>query len=124
MSRKEFEIYYNASRQGFGSVLMQEGKMIAYASRQLKKHGCNYPTHVFELAAIVLALRIWRHYLFGERCHIFIDHKNHLGKANDVANVLSKKSKHAKSSLYGIRVALLGELRSSTAVLAVERKNK
>lgn len=50
--------------------------------------------------------------------------EDHLGKANDVANVLSKKSKHAKSSLYGIRVALLGELRSSTAVLAVERKNK
>lgn len=50
--------------------------------------------------------------------------EDHLGKANDVANVLSKKSKQAKSSLYGIRVSLLGELRSSTAVLAVERKNK
>lgn len=55
---------------------MQEGKVIAYASRQLKLHECNYPLHDFELAAIIPALKIWRHYLFGEMCNIFIDHKS------------------------------------------------
>ena len=55
---------------------MQERKVIAYASRQLKKHECNYPTHDLELAAVVLALKIWRHYLFEEKCNIFTDHKS------------------------------------------------
>ena len=55
----EFEVYCNASRQGLGCVLMQKGKVIAYASRQLKKHECNYPTHDLELAVVVLALKIW-----------------------------------------------------------------
>ena len=50
--------------------------VIAYGLRQLKKNKCNYPTHDPELEAIVLALKIWRHYLFGEKCHIFIDHKS------------------------------------------------
>lgn len=76
VSGKKFMIYCDASRQGLGCVLMQEGKVIAYASRQLKKHECNYPTHVLELAAVVLALKIWRHYRFGEKYHIFTDHKS------------------------------------------------
>ena len=54
---------------------MQEGKVIAYASRQLKPHEKNYPTHDLELAAIVFALKIWRHYLYGEKCRIFTHHK-------------------------------------------------
>ncbi|KAA0037514.1 reverse transcriptase [Cucumis melo var. makuwa] len=73
---KEYVIYCDASRQGLGCVLMQEEKVIAYTSRQLKKHECNYPTHDLELAAVILALKIWRHYLFGEKCHIFTDHKS------------------------------------------------
>ncbi|KAA0045650.1 DNA/RNA polymerases superfamily protein [Cucumis melo var. makuwa] len=73
---KDYVIYCDASRLGLGFVLMQDGNVIAYASRQLKEHECNYPTHDLELAAVVLALKIWRHYLFGEKCHIFIDHKS------------------------------------------------
>ncbi|TYJ97417.1 Retrovirus-related Pol polyprotein from transposon 17.6 [Cucumis melo var. makuwa] len=73
---KEYVIYCDASRQGLGCELMQEGKVTAYTSRQLKKHECNYPTYDLELATVVLALKIWKHYLFGEKCHIFTDHKS------------------------------------------------
>jgi len=55
---------------------MQEGRVIAYASRQLKKHEVNYPTHDLELAAVVHALKIWRHYLLGNKCHVYTDHKS------------------------------------------------
>ncbi|KAA3473495.1 DNA/RNA polymerases superfamily protein [Gossypium australe] len=121
-SGKEFVVFSDASLNGLGCVLMQEGKVIAYASRQLKPHEKNYPTHDLELAAIVFALKIWRHYLFGEKCHIYTDHKSlkflmiqkdlnlqqrrwleflkdyelvidyHPGKANVVADALSRKS--------------------------------
>ena len=66
--RSEYVVFSDAFRQGLGCVLMQEGKVIAYASRQLKKHETNYPTHDLELAAMVFALKIWRHYLYGETC--------------------------------------------------------
>ncbi|XP_071680330.1 uncharacterized protein [Lolium perenne] len=119
---KEFQVYCDASRQGLGSVLMQEGKVAAYASRQLKKHEFNYPTHDIELASVVHALKTWRHYLMGKRCEVFTDHKSlkyiftqkelnmrqrrwlelikdydlslqyHPGKANVVADALSRKS--------------------------------
>ncbi|GKA18198.1 putative reverse transcriptase domain-containing protein, partial [Tanacetum coccineum] len=61
-----FQIYSDASKKGLGCVLMQHGKVIAYASRQLKPYEVNYPTHDLELAAVVFALKIWRHYLYGE----------------------------------------------------------
>jgi hypothetical protein len=100
---------------------MQEGKAIAYASRQLRKHEKNYPTHDLELVAVVHALKIWRHYMIGNKCKIFTDHKSlkyiftqkelnlrqriwlelikdyyleiqyHPGKANVVADALSHK---------------------------------
>ena len=119
--RKEYVIYSDASLNGLGCVLMQEGKVVAYGSRQLKPHEKNYPTHDLELAAIVFALKIWRHYLYGEKCFIYIDHKSlkylpsqrelnlrqrrwmklikdydcvidyHPGKANAVADALSRK---------------------------------
>jgi hypothetical protein len=73
---KRFTVYSDASLVGLGCVLMQDGKVIAYASRQLKKHEQNYPTHDLELAAVVFALKIWRHYLYGESCDIFTDHKS------------------------------------------------
>ncbi|KAI3680701.1 hypothetical protein L6452_35475 [Arctium lappa] len=71
-----FVIYSDASKLGLGCVLMQEGKVIAYASRQLKEHEKNYPTHDLELAAVVFALKIWRHYLYGIKCQIYTDHKS------------------------------------------------
>ena len=73
---KEYVIYSDASLNGLGCVLMQEGKVVAYASRQLKPHEKNYPTYDLELAAIVFALKIWRHYLYGEKCFIYTDHKS------------------------------------------------
>ncbi|KAA0032714.1 DNA/RNA polymerases superfamily protein [Cucumis melo var. makuwa] len=147
---KNYVIYCDTSRLGLGCVLMEDGNVIAYASRQLKEHECNYPTHDLELAAVVLALKIWRHYLFGEKCHIFTDHKSlkyifdqkelnlrqrrwlelikdydctieyHPGKANVVADAFSRKSRLPKSALCGIRVALLNELRGSKAVVTTE----
>ena len=65
-----FVVYSDASKNGLGCVLMQNGKVIAYASRQLKEYKKKYPTHDLELAAVVFALKIWRHYLYGERCQI------------------------------------------------------
>ncbi|KAK1693160.1 hypothetical protein QYE76_009857 [Lolium multiflorum] len=73
---KDFDVYCDASKLGLGSVLMQEGKVIAYLSRQLRPHEMNYPTHDLELAAVVHALKTWRHYLVGNRCEIYTDHKS------------------------------------------------
>ncbi|KAL8107169.1 hypothetical protein AgCh_023831 [Apium graveolens] len=72
----EFMIFSDASYKGLGCVLMQHGKVIAYASWQLKPHKQKYPTHDLELAAIVFALKIWRQYLYGEKCEIYTDHKS------------------------------------------------
>ena len=119
---KEYVIYSDASLNGLRCVLMQEGKVVTYASRQLKPHERNYLTHDLELAAIVFALKIWRHYLYREKCFIYTDHKSlkylpsqrelnlrqrrwmelikdydcvidyHPGKANVVVDVLSRKT--------------------------------
>ena len=71
-----YTIYYDASKQGLGCVLMQLGRVGAYGSRQLKIHEQNYPTHDLELAALVFALKSWRHYLYGEKFEVFSDHKS------------------------------------------------
>ncbi|XP_073017937.1 uncharacterized protein [Primulina eburnea] len=119
---KSFTIYSDASKEGLGCVLMQEGRVIAYASRQLKPYEKNHPTHDLELAAVVFALKIWRHYLYGAKCEIFTDHQSlkylfthkelnmrqrkwiellkdydltisyHPGKENKVADALSRKN--------------------------------
>ena len=73
---KNFEVYCDASRLGLGCVLMQEGKVVSYLSRQLRPHEENYPTHDLELAAVVFALKVWRHYLMGKRTEIYTDHKS------------------------------------------------
>ncbi|GKB05143.1 putative reverse transcriptase domain-containing protein [Tanacetum coccineum] len=71
-----FMVYCDASHKGLGCVLMQRDKVIAYASRQLKKHEKNYTTHDLELGAVVLAMKIWRHYLYGKKCTVFTDHQS------------------------------------------------
>jgi hypothetical protein len=71
---KPFSIYCDAFGQGLGWVLMQDGHVVAYASRQLRKHEAHYPTHDLELAAVVYALKILRHYLMGKRCELYTDH--------------------------------------------------
>ncbi|GKB54590.1 putative reverse transcriptase domain-containing protein [Tanacetum coccineum] len=120
---ENFVVYCDASHKGLGAVLMQKEKVIAYASRQLKIHEKNYTTHDLELGAMVFALNMWRHYLYGTKCVVFTDHKSlqhildqkelnmrqrrwlellsdydcelryHPGKANVVADALSRKSR-------------------------------
>ncbi|GJU98631.1 putative reverse transcriptase domain-containing protein [Tanacetum coccineum] len=120
---EDFIAYCDASKKGLGAVLMQREKVIAYASRQLKIHEKNYTTHDLELGAVVFALKIWRHYLYGTKCTVFTDHKSlqhilnqkelnmrqrrwlellsdydceiryHPGKANVVADALSRKER-------------------------------
>ncbi|GJT30817.1 putative reverse transcriptase domain-containing protein [Tanacetum coccineum] len=120
---ENFIVYYDASHKGLGAVLMQNEKVIAYASRQLKIHEKNYTTHDLELGAVVFALKIWRHYLYVTKCTVFTDHKSlqhildqkelnirqrrwlellsdydceiryHPGKVNVVADALSRKER-------------------------------
>ena len=69
-------MYYDASKDGLECVLILSRKVVAYGSRQLKNHEQNYPTHDMELAAVVFALKIWRHYLYGEQFELFSEHKS------------------------------------------------
>ncbi|GKF44203.1 putative reverse transcriptase domain-containing protein, partial [Tanacetum coccineum] len=73
---ENFIVYCDASHKGLGAVLMQNEKVIAYASRKLKIHEKNYTTHDLELGVVVFALNIWRHYLYGTKCTVFTDHKS------------------------------------------------
>ena len=74
--KKSFVVYCDASKMGLGGVLMQNHQVVAYASRQLKMHEKNYPTHDLELAAVWYVLKIWRHYLYGSKFDVFSDHKS------------------------------------------------
>jgi hypothetical protein len=74
--KKPFSIYCDASGQGLVCAPLQDGRVLAYASRQLCKHEVNYPTHDLELATVVHALKISRHYLMGKRCELYMDHKS------------------------------------------------
>ncbi|GJU64451.1 putative reverse transcriptase domain-containing protein [Tanacetum coccineum] len=130
---EDFVVYCDASGLGLGCVLMQRGKVIAYASSQLKIHEKNYTTHDLELGAVVFAFKIWRHYLYGTKSVIYTDHKSiqqifsqkqlnmrqrrwielfsdydceiryHPGKANVVADVLSRKERKAYRTPTGVR---------------------
>nr|GFB32704.1 putative reverse transcriptase domain-containing protein [Tanacetum cinerariifolium] len=120
---EDFIVYCNASNKGLGVVLMQREKVISYASRQLKIHEKNYTTHDLEFRAVVFALKIWRHYLYGTKCIVFTNHKSlqyilvqkelnmrqrrwlellsdydcdiryHSGKANVIADALSREER-------------------------------
>ncbi|WJX94652.1 hypothetical protein P8452_76049 [Trifolium repens] len=140
-SDEPYEVYCDASHQGLGCVLMQHKRAVAYASRQLKVHEKNYPTHDLELAAVVFALKIWRHHLYGCTFVVFSDHKSlkylfdqkelnmrqrrwmetlkdfdftleyHPGKANVVADALSRKSVSVCSAQMASQQELLREFR-------------
>jgi hypothetical protein len=73
---KPFSIYCDVLGQGLGCVLIHDSRVVAYASRQIRKHEVNYPTHDLELAAVVHSLKIWRHYLMGRRCELYTDHRS------------------------------------------------
>ncbi|KAI3797402.1 hypothetical protein L1987_32659 [Smallanthus sonchifolius] len=137
---EELVVYSDASSQGLGCVLMQRGKVIVYASRQLKIHEVNYPTHDLELAAVVFALKIWRHYLYGVKCTIYSDHKSlkyffeqkelnmrqrrwlellkdydceilyHPGKANVVADALSRKEQSDPIRIKACQLIIMPDL--------------
>ncbi|KAJ9535388.1 hypothetical protein OSB04_un001497 [Centaurea solstitialis] len=145
---EDLTVYCDASYHGLGCVLMQRGRVIAYASRQLKTHEVNYPTHDLELAAVVFALKLWRHYLYGVRCTIYTDHKSlryfmdqqnlnmrqrrwlevvkdydceilyHPGKANVVADALSRKG-----SMLLLRVPCM-RLTVSTSLIELIRQSQ
>ena len=153
-----FVIYSDASLLGLGCTLMQRGKVIAYASRQLKEHERRYPTHDMELAAIVFALKIWRHYLYGVECQIFTDHKSlkylfdqkdlnmrqqrwmellkdydceilyHPGKANVVADALSRKERRKPIKVTAMRIevtnSLIDELKKGQQEAMLEKDLK
>ncbi|XP_028120977.1 uncharacterized protein LOC114318317 [Camellia sinensis] len=151
-STEGFVIYSDASHKGLGCVLMQNGRVIAYASRQLKPHEKNYPTHDLELAAVVFALKIWRHYLYGTTCEVYTDHKSlkylftqkelnmrqrrwlelikdydlqiqyHPSKANMVADALSRKNMGDLANLLVERKELRIELDKMNMDLVVREQ--
>jgi hypothetical protein len=76
MGSSNFEVYSDAYTKGLWCVLMQNNNIIAYTSCQMKVYEQNYPMHDLELAAVVFSMKIWRHYLYGEKCEIYTDHKS------------------------------------------------
>ncbi|GKB37322.1 putative reverse transcriptase domain-containing protein [Tanacetum coccineum] len=147
---EDFVVYYDASEIGLGYVLMQRGKVIAYASRQLKIHETNYTTYDLELGAIVFALKIWRHYLYGKKSVIYTDHKSlqhifsqkelnmrqgrwielfsdydceicyHPGKVNVVADSLSRKERVKPKRVRAMNMALQSSIKDR--ILAAQKE--
>ncbi|GKB88171.1 putative nucleotidyltransferase, ribonuclease H [Tanacetum coccineum] len=147
---EDFVVYCDASGIGLGCVLMQRGKVIAYASRQLKIHEKNYTTHDLELGAVVFALKIWRHYLYGTKSVIYTDHKSlqhifsqkelnmrqrrwielfsdydceiryHPGKANVVADALSRKERVKPKRVRAMNMTLQSSIKDR--ILAAQKE--
>nr|GEV00244.1 putative reverse transcriptase domain-containing protein [Tanacetum cinerariifolium] len=115
---EDFMVYYDASGLGLGCVLVQRGKVIAYASRQLKIHEKNYTTHDLKLGAVVFALKIWRHYLYGTKSVIYTDHKS-------LQHIFSQKELNMKEKVKPMRVRAMNmTLQSSIKdrILAAQRE--
>ncbi|GJR03324.1 reverse transcriptase domain-containing protein [Tanacetum coccineum] len=147
---EDFVVYCDASGLGLGCVLMQRGKVIAYASRQLKIHEKNYTTHDLELGAVVFALKIWRHYLYGTKSVIYTDHKSlqhifsqkelnmrqrrwielfsdydceiryHPSKANVVADALSRKERVKPKRVRAMNMTLQSSIKDR--ILAAQKE--
>ncbi|GJT17518.1 putative reverse transcriptase domain-containing protein, partial [Tanacetum coccineum] len=147
---KDFVVYCDASGIGLDCVLMQRGKVIPYASRQLKIHEQNYTTHDLELGAVVFALKIWRHYLYGTKSVIYTDHKSlqhifsqkelnmrqhrwielfsdydceiryHLGKANVVDDALSRKERVNPNRVRAMNMTLQSSIKDM--ILAAQKE--
>ncbi|GKA02233.1 putative reverse transcriptase domain-containing protein [Tanacetum coccineum] len=147
---EDFVVYCDASGIGLGCVLMQRGKVIAYASRQLKIHEKNYTTHDLELGAVVFALKIWRHYLYGTKSVIYTDHKSlqhifsqkelnmrqrrwielfsdydceiryHPGKVNVVADALSRKERVKPKRVRAMNMTLQSSIKDR--ILAAQKE--
>ncbi|GJV51395.1 putative reverse transcriptase domain-containing protein [Tanacetum coccineum] len=147
---KDFVVYCDASGIGLGCVLMQRGKVISYAYRQLRIHEKNYTTHDLKLDVVVFALKIWRHYLYGTKSVIYTDHKSlqhifnqkelnmcqrrwieifsdydyeiryHPGKANVVADILSRKERVKPKRVRAINMTLQSSIKDK--ILATQRE--
>ncbi|GKE43711.1 putative reverse transcriptase domain-containing protein [Tanacetum coccineum] len=147
---EDFVIYYDASGLGLGCVLMQIGKVIAYASRQLKIHEKNYTTHDLELGAVVFTFKIWRHYLYRTKSVIYTDHKSlhniisqkelnmrqrrwielfsdydcetryHPGKANVVVDALSRKERVKPKRVRAMNMTLHSNIKDR--ILAAQKE--
>ncbi|GJU97412.1 reverse transcriptase domain-containing protein [Tanacetum coccineum] len=147
---EDFLVYYDALGLGLGCVLMQKGKVIAYASRQLKIHEKNYTTHDLELGVVVFALKIWRHYLYGTKSVVYTDHKSlqhifnqkelnmcqrrwielfsnydckiryHPGKANVVADALSRKERVKPKRIRAMNMTLQSSVKDK--MLAAQKE--
>ncbi|GJS85743.1 putative reverse transcriptase domain-containing protein [Tanacetum coccineum] len=151
---KDFVVYYDASGLGLGCVLMQRGKVITYASRQLKIHEKNYTTHDLELGAVVFALKIWRHYLYRTKRVIYTDHKSlqhifsqkelnmrqrcwielfsdydceiryHPGKENVVAHAQSRKERVKPKRVRAMNMTLRSSIKDRILAAQKEASNK
>ncbi|GJY33346.1 putative reverse transcriptase domain-containing protein [Tanacetum coccineum] len=151
---EDFVVYCDASGLGLGCVLMQRGKVIAYASRQLKIHEKNYTTHELELGAVVFALKIWRHYLYRTKSVIYTDHKSlqhifsqkelnmrqrrwiklfgdydceiryHPGKANVVADALTRKERVKPKRVRAMNMTLQSSIKDRILVAQEEASDE
>ncbi|GJU10627.1 reverse transcriptase domain-containing protein [Tanacetum coccineum] len=147
---EDFMVYCDASGLGLGCVLMQRRKVIAYAARQLKIYEKNYTTHDLELRAVVFALKIWRHYLYGTKSIIYTDHKSlqhifnqkelnmrqrrwielfsnydckiryHPGKENVVADALSRKERFKPNRIRAMNTTIQSTIKDK--ILAAQNE--
>ncbi|GKC24298.1 putative reverse transcriptase domain-containing protein [Tanacetum coccineum] len=122
---EDFVVYCDASELGLGCVLMHRGKVITYASRQLKIHEKNYTTHDLELGAVVFAFKIWRHYLYGKKSiELFSDYdfeiRYHPGKANVVADALSRKERVKPKIVRAMNMTLQSSIKDRILVAQKE----